>query len=287
LKIALWTILLLSAVFIPASIGLTSVDAQSISRSQEIQLNVANSLIISSDQESIQRVLIQGNLSLAVLQTPAQYPTKNFTMASTAPGTYLISIFFDYAHDYQVNLLIQTPGGTSGNSTYYVSSGSFELDIQATFALPPSSTPVVEQSVSPWDGFLIWLNKFGQAFPLWVKLLYLALGFQFFCVGGLWIRRETAKKEIGPQHLDRGDRAFLWIDVACKFLLVTFLTIVAVMAGELLVLFILRFMFLASFDLLSLWDLFVVGFAAGAVIIAYLFRFTLERAFDMKPMEED
>jgi hypothetical protein len=226
-------------------------------------------------------------LSSANVKEPTQYPANNFTIAAETPGTYLISIFFDYARDYQINLLIQTPVGTSGNSTYYVSSGSFELDIQATFNLPPSNASVAQPPVSPWDDFVTWLNKFGQAFPLWVKLLYLVLGVQFFSVGGLWIRRETTKKEISAQHLDRGDRIFLWVDVAFKFLLVSFLTIVAVMAGELLVLFVLRFMFLASFDLLSLWDLFVVGFAAGAVIIAYLFRFTLEKAFDMKPMEDD
>jgi hypothetical protein len=49
----------------------------------------------------------------------------------------------------------------------------------------------------------------------------------------------------------------------------------------------LLFMFLASPNLLSLWDLFVVGFAAGAVLIAYLVRFTFEKAFDLRPMEDD
>jgi hypothetical protein len=59
------------------------------------------------------------------------------------------------------------------------------------------------------------------------------------------------------------------------------------MGGEVLVLFILRFMFLASLNLLSLWDLFVVGFAAGAVVIAYLARFLLEKGFDLRPTEDD
>jgi hypothetical protein len=59
------------------------------------------------------------------------------------------------------------------------------------------------------------------------------------------------------------------------------------MGGEAVVLFVLRFMFLVSLNLLSLWDLFVVGFAAGVVVIAYLIRFTLEKAFDLKPMEND
>jgi hypothetical protein len=46
-------------------------------------------------------------------------------------------------------------------------------------------------------------------------------------------------------------------------------------------------MFLASLDLLSLWDLFVICFAAGVVVIAYLIRFTLEKVFDLRPMEDD
>ena len=131
------------------------------------------------------------------------------------------------------------------------------------------------------------MGKFGEAFPFWVKALYLVLGIQFFAVGGLWIRRQTAKKEEEPQPLDSGDKAFLWIDVTYKFLLVSFLAIILIMGGELLGLFILRFMFLVSLDLLSLWDLFVVGFAGGILVIVYLARFTLGRVFDLKPIEEE
>jgi hypothetical protein len=38
---------------------------------------------------------------------------------------------------------------------------------------------------------------------------------------------------------------------------------------------------------LSLWDLFVVGFAAGIVVMTYLIRFALERGFDLKPLEDE
>jgi len=70
-------------------------------------------------------------------------------------------------------------------------------------------------------------------------------------------------------------------------LVVSFAAIVAIMGGELLLLFVLRFMFLASVDLLSLWDVFVIGFAVGAILIVYLLRFTLEKAFDLKPVEDE
>jgi hypothetical protein len=120
-----------------------------------------------------------------------------------------------------------------------------------------------------------------------VKLLYLALAIQFFAVGGLWIRRESSRKESTGQYLDAGNKIFLWMDVICKFLLTSFLAIIVIMGGELLVLFILRFMFLVSLDLLSLLDLFVVCFAAGILVMAYLIRFTLEKGFDLKPLEEE
>lgn len=110
---------------------------------------------------------------------------------------------------------------------------------------------------------------------------------QFFVVGGLWIRREDKKKEASAHRLDYGEKAYLWLDIVYKFLVASFVAIVAIMFGELLILFILRFMFLVSLNLLSLWDLFVIGFAAGAITLAYLLRFTLEKAFDLKPFEEE
>jgi hypothetical protein len=197
---------------------------------------------------------------------------------------------FNYTSDYSAALLVQNSTGSLpvNNSTYYVSSGPFELDLKVTFN--PRQTAAVLAEVtpsSPSQSFATWLGKFGQAFPTWVKLVYLAFGVQFFAVGGLWIQRETAKRETATQRLDAGDKAYLWVDVAYKFLMASFLAIVTLMGGEVLVLFVLRFMFLASLDLLSLWDLFVVCFAAGAVVIAYTVRFTMEKAFDLKPMEEE
>jgi hypothetical protein len=231
--------------------------------------------------------LVEGNLTNATIKKPEQYPATNFAVTTYSPGMIEIQVFLDYPTDYDVTLAIQTADMSSArsNSTYYMSSGPLELDITAVFDSPPAATAV--SSVSPWGNFGGWMGKFSEAFPVWVKMLYLILGIQFFGVGGLWIRRQTAKKESTAQHLDGGDRAFLWVDVAYKFLLVSFLAIILIMGGELLVLFVLRFMFLVSLDLLSLWDLFVIGFAAGAVILAYLARFIMEKAFDLKPMEDE
>ena len=256
-----------------------------------MNLNAGDLLVIASNRTSIQKVLVAGNISDEILQKPNEYPANSFAIGSSGPGVYVLSIFFDYPGDYQVDLFVQHADGSAAtnSATYYVSSDSIELDVNANFSRPttlsvaktsPSKTP-------PWQSFVSWLSKFGEAFPIWVKLVYLILGIQFLTVGGLWIRRETAIKGTSTKHHDKGDIIFLWFDVVCKFLLVSFLTIVAVMGGEVVVLFVLRFMFLVSLNLLSLWDLFVIGFAGSVAVIAYIFRFTLEKAFDLKPIEDE
>lgn len=275
---------------LPLAISLQPVlaDQQTVARSQRVELNAGDSLLISSDRNSIQRVLVEGNLTNATISKPEQYPATNFAISTTSPGTILMHISFDHSSDYDVTIAIQTadPRTARSNATYYMSSGPLDLELTAVFD-PRPDTPPAMPSVSPWNNFAGWIGKFGEAFPLWVKLLYLILGVQFFGIGGLWIRRETGKRESSPQYLDTGDKAYLWVDVAYRFLLVSFLAIILIMGGELLVLFVLRFMFLISLDWLSLWDLFVVGFAAGAAIMAYLVRLTLEKAFDLKPLENE
>jgi hypothetical protein len=59
------------------------------------------------------------------------------------------------------------------------------------------------------------------------------------------------------------------------------------MGGEFVILFLLRFMFLINLNLLSLWDIFVVGFAFGLVAIFYIIRLTFEKLLDLKPVEDE
>ena len=285
---ALYLVLVLILPLLMAGIHSAMAD-QTLVRTESIQLNVGDSLVIRSDHLAIQQVFVEGNLSAAQLTKPGQYPANNFELQATASGSYEVRLIFSQASDYNVNLFVEQAGtNTAENSTsYYISSGTFELDVNANFNPRPVDIAALAPSISPWDSFVDWIGSFGQAFPLWVKALYLLLGVQFLAVGGLWIRREAAGREGTAQRLDRGDKAYLWLDIVYKFLLASFVAIVAIMGGELILLFVLRFMFLVSLSLLSLWDLFVVGFAAGAVIIAYLIRFTLEKAFDLKPVESE
>jgi len=245
--------------------------------------------VVQSDRASIQQVIAQGNFSATNMTRPSHYPAGDYELQAFNPGSFELTFIFDYSSEYQVNLLTRSSDPTSpeNSTTYYLSGGSFELDVSAIFNARANASTIAVPSLSPWDSFLQWIGKFGEAFPMWVKGLYLALGVQFFGVGGLWIARESKRKETAGQRLDVGDKAYLWLDVVYKFLVVSFTAIIAIMGGELLLLFVLRFMFLASLNLLSLWDLFVVGFAAGAIIIVYLIRFSLEKLFDLKPVEDE
>lgn len=268
--------------------GRTARADQTPVRNETVQLNVGDSLIVQSNGLTIQHVLVEGNLSSITFQKPSQYPAATFELNASAAGTYDLQVMFSRTSDYAVNLYVKQFGtDVIDNSTsYYISGGPFELDVTAYFNPTQTEAAAPVASLSTWDAFSNWMGNFGEAFPLWVKALYFLLGVQFLVVGGLWIKRESGKKEAGTQPLDAGDKAYLWLDVGYKFLLTSFVAIVAIMGGELILLFILRFMFLVSLPLLSLWDLFVVGFAAGAVIIVYLIRFTLEKAFDLKPFED-
>jgi len=260
---------------------------QSLVRNETVVINAGDSLVVQSTRPAIQQLFLEGNLSAATVDKPAQYPSDYFQLNASSAGTYDVRVFFNQSSEYTIDLLVRQ-GGTNAieNSTsYYVSGGAFELDL--TVYVNPSLEEAVAQasSTSPWGSFSDWMGSFGQAFPDWVKALYLLLGVQFFVVGGLWIRRASTRKEGSAKRLDGGERAYLWVDVAYKFLVASFVAIVAIMGGELVLLFVLRVMFLVSLNLLSLWDLFVVGFALGAVIIVYLIRFVLEKGFDLKPFE--
>jgi len=264
-------------------------DQQPITHVQGIQLYVGDSLIVQSDQNSIQRVFLQGNLTAANMTKPAKYPTSEFALTVFTPETCDVTVMFDLQADYHVNVYVQSPNRSRATNTtaYYISSGPSELDIRATFVPRSDNASLAMSSESPGGSFMDWVGRFGEAFPVWVKLLYLVLSIQFFAVGGVWIRRASTKRESGPQRLDAGDKAFLWLDVAYKYLVSSLVALVLLMGGELIVLFILRFMFLVTLNLLSLWDLFVVGFALGAVIIVYLIRLACEKILDMRPLEDE
>ena len=193
---ALYLLLVIILPLLMAGIQATTAD-QSLVRTESVQLNVGDSLVIRSDHLAIQQVFVEGNLSAAQLTKPNQYPANNFEIQALTSGTYEVKAIFSQATDYNVYLLVEDGGTTAvqNSTSYYISGGTFELDVSAYFNPRPVDISATVPSISPWDSFVDWVGSFGQAFPSWVKALYLILGVQFLAVGGLWIRREAASRE--------------------------------------------------------------------------------------------
>jgi len=265
--------------------SLVHAETSSVERSESVVLQTGEWLAVSSNRESLQFVEIRGNLSATKFSSPSRYPTNSFNLTSNTEGHYSIGLTCSYPSEYDLTVSVWTSSGAKQEeASYYVSSGQLLLTIDLDFKAPDLVTPLATSS--PWDSFVGWTTRFGDAFPLWVKLLYLLLGVQFAAVGYMWIRFERCAREddSAAWRLDRGNLVYLWSEILWKFLLTAFLLIAAAMGGQLILVSVLRFMFLAQVNMLSLWDLFVLGFAAGIAAIAYVFRFCLEKSFDLKPL---
>lgn len=254
---------------------------------EKVELYVGEQLQVVADKPSIQFVTLAGNLSTASYTQDAVFPTDAFEVAVSSPGQYELKVNFNGDEPYTVRVV---QAGNQQTSTqllsYFISSGDFLLDLQVTFHPRPQG-PVGSQTI--WEAFTSWLTRFGEAFPIWVKLLYLVLGLQFAFVGGMWIRFEGRRRQQDNvlSAFDRGNVTYLWTDVVYKFLVAAFVVLAVIMGGQYLLVLILRYMFLVPVELLSLWDLFVLGFGAGIALIAYALRTMLGRSFDLRPLEDE
>jgi hypothetical protein len=268
--------------------SLVHAQTNTVERSESVVLHTGEWFSVSSNREALQLVEIRGNLSATKFFSPSRYPTNSFNLTSNAEGHYSIGLTCSYPSEYDVTISVWTSSGAKQEeASYYVSSGQLLLTIDLDFKAPDPVTPIARSS--PWDSFVGWTTRFGDAFPLWVKLLYLLLGVQFAAVGYKWIRLESCAREddSAAARFDRGNLVYLWSEIFSKFLLTAFLVIAAAMGGQLILVSVLRFMFLAQVNMLSLWDLFVLGFAAGIAVIAYVFKLCLEKSLDLKPLLQD
>jgi hypothetical protein len=266
------------------SASVAHAETTSIERSATVDLVTGDWLSVSSNTETLQSVEITGNLSAVELPSALHYPTNSFNITSHTQGSYSVTLTFDFPSEYSVGIVTNQSNATRKEiASYYLSMGQLILTIELNFSAPD---PILASAHSTgWGEFLSWTTRFGAAFPFWVKLLYAVLGIQFVAVGYKWIRFEndTRRKKSSVPGFDRGNLLYLSSEVLYKLLLATFLVIAAVMSGQLILLLILRFMFLAQVDMLNLWDLYVLGFAAGIAVIAYCFKFVLQKSFDLNP----
>lgn len=254
---------------------------------ETVNLYTGSRLIVSSDQVAIKSVTVRGNLSAASI-TNVAYPAKNFTLATNTTQLYTLNVWLYYPSPYKTAIIINDPSsGTSSHFTdYYASGGDLNLTIYTSFQTPPSTgtgAPI------GWSSFFGWFSQFGNAFPLWIKILYSILGAQFAFVGYRWIKFEDEKRRVEGHlpPLDRGNKAYLWTDIVFRTLLAGFIISLALMVGEILVISVAQYLFLVNLNLFSLVDFFSLFFVAALGTLLYLTREGLDRFFDLKPMMED
>lgn len=257
-----------------------------LSPQESVNLYSGNILVVSSNQASIKSVVVRGNLSAAAISNAA-YPAKNFTLSTNSTQMYTLNLWLSYPSPYKTAIIFHDPA--SGSSTeftsYYVSGGDLNLTIFASFQPAPNAggAPI------GWSSFIGWFSQFGNAFPLWIKILYVFLGAQFAFVGYRWIRFEDERRRIEGHlpPLDRGNRLYLWTDIAFRTLLTGFVISLAIMVGEVLVIAVAQYLFFVNLNLFPLVDFFSLFFAAALGTLLYLTREGLERFFDLKPIMED
>ncbi len=280
-----WILVALALVLISS---ITSpVYATAPSPQESVSLYTGNKLILSSTQQAIKSVIVRGNLTAATVSN-VNYPAKNFTLTTNSTQLYTLNIWLSYPSTYTTAIVINDPiaGSNSQYTSYYVSAGDLNLTIFADFQLAPSNGGGVPLS---WSSFFGWFSQFGNAFPLWIKILYTILGAQFAFVGYRWIKFEDEKRRIEGHlpPLDRGNRIYLWIDVAFRTLLAGFIVSLALMLGETVIITVAQYLFFVTLNLFNLVDLFSLFFVAVLGLIIYLAREGLDKFLDLKPMVED
>ncbi len=258
-----------------------------LSPQASVNLETKSTLVVRSDQLSIKTVILQGNLTAATISTNT-YPSKNFTITANSTQQYVLNLWFTYPSAYTAFLEAQTPGSNSVAqlTSYYVSGGDLNLTISAAFQAGPglgSGPPL------GFNSFYDWLTQFGNAFPLWIKILYLVLGVQFVFVGHRWIKFEDDRRRLEGHlpPLDRGNKLYIWIDVAFRGLLTGFAITLAIMVGELMIILIAQYLLFVNLSLLSLLDFFSLFFVVVLALMIYLAREGLDRFLDLKPIMED
>ena len=254
---------------------------------ENLSLYAGNKLIISSTQQTIKSVFVRGNLTAAKVSN-VNYPAKDFTLTTNSTQLYTLNIWLSYPSNYTTAIIINDPVAASNSqyTSYYVSAGNLNLTIFAAFQPAPSNGEGVPLS---WSAFFGWFSQFGNAFPLWIKILYTILGAQFAFVGYRWIRFEDEKRRIEGHlpPLDRGNRIYLWIDVVFRTLLAGFIISLVLMLGETVIITVAQYLFFVTLNLFPLVDLFSLFFVAVLGLIIYLAREGLDKFLDLKPMMED
>ena len=275
----------LLVLFTLSSISLGSANAVD---SVAIAIRPGDTLSVSCTRPAVQRVFIHGNLSQIQFDAPAEYPASQISLVAVAPGSLDLTVNFQHPEDYIVSVTVRTTSGDLRDvEDYFLSNGEFTLDVTLSIMASQAKSSTDMRIPSTKD-FSNWLVRFGEAFPLWTKVLYAFLGFQFLFVGYeriLFDDQVRGSRKLRP--LDLGNKIYISVDVLFKFLLTCFAITAVLMIGQVAVLALLRLIFLVNIELPSIWNLYVLAFGAVVTLSAYLLRFLLQNRFDLEPLELD
>ena len=274
--------MLVAAIMLLTFLGISSAFADSI-ETTHMAMRKGETLTVSCTSLAIESVYVHGNLSQIELDFPKTYPTSEISFKAMNLGNLDLTITFQHSGDYRISVsILDTLGSLRDVDNYYLSNGSFTVKIMVSIAASPAKAAQL-QRFSPQD-FSNWMARFGEAFPLWTKLLYLFLGFQFLFVGYERITfDDKIRQERKLRPLDRGNKIYISVDVLCRFLLTCLAITAALMVGQVILLTILRYFLLVTIELPSIWNLFVLAFGAAVTILVYLLRTVLRHKFEFEP----
>ncbi len=274
--------MLVAAIMLLTFLGISPAFADSI-ETTHIAMRKGETLTVSCTSLAIESVYVHGNLSQIELDFPKTYPTSEISFKAMNLGNLDLTITFQHSGDYRISVsILDTLGGLRDVDNYYLSNGSFTVKIMVSIAASPAKVAQL-QRFSHQD-FSNWMARFGEAFPLWTKLLYMFLGFQFLFVGYERITfDDKIRQERRLRPLDRGNKIYISVDVLCRFLLTCLAITAALMVGQVILLTILRYFLLVTIELPSIWNLFVLAFGAAVTILVYLLRTVLRHKFEFAP----
>jgi hypothetical protein len=274
--------MLVAAIMLLTFLGISPAFADSI-ETTHIAMRKGETLTVSCASLAIESVYVHGNLSQIELDFPKTYPTSEISFKAMNLGNLDLTITFQHSGDYRISVsILDTLGGLRDVDNYYLSNGSFTVKIMVSIAASPAKVAQL-QRFSHQD-FSNWMARFGEAFPLWTKLLYMFLGFQFLFVGYERITfDDKIRQERRLRPLDRGNKIYISVDVLCRFLLTCLAITAALMVGQVILLMILSYFLLVTIELPSIWNLFVLAFGAAVTILVYLLRTVLRHKFEFAP----
>jgi len=254
---------------------------------QTVKLYDGGRLRVDSTQNSIRKIVVQGNITSARISNNT-IPAKSFSLSSNTTQLYTVYLWLSLPGSYVATISLDDPSGKNSSAlpSFYLSGGDLNLTIFASFEPAPTGQP--GGSIG-WNSFSEWMTQFSGAFPWWVKILYLALGLQFGLIGYRWIRFEDERRRI-EKHLpplDRGNKAYLWTDILFRALLTGFVLCIVVMIGEAIIVLVAQNLFFVTLSFVSLLDFFSLFFVAIIALLIYIGREAMDRFLDLKPLMED